>query len=119
MSWCQIPKNTLPDAPFSDIALCSRDIWRLRACCNHPIMAENHDALLRFGLARHLTDGQTPGGMPIRSDRIEATDRGRACLDYHRRDRRRFVMPQALSLLAVVVSFLALALNVIQFIVSQ
>ena len=102
----------LKDLPFSDIALSVTDALRLRRCAGRRIPELENDRLLCYGFAKQVTACTGGSTMPKPNGYISITPRGLAYLDYSRRETRRYLMPQLLSLLAVAVSFLSLYMDI-------
>lgn len=100
--------------PFSDIALSCSEAIRLRRSANHRVPERSNDCLVYYGFASQETACTGGSTMPKPNGYIRITPRGMAYLDYRRRENRRHLIPQLLSLLAVLVSFASLLVDVVQ-----
>ena len=104
----------LDDLPFSDIALSYSEASRLRRCSVYRIPEKTNDRLLCYGFASQETACTGGSSMPKPNGYIRITPRGLAYLDYRRRENRRHLIPQLLSLLAVLAAFASLLVDVMQ-----
>lgn len=93
---------------FSNIVLDNTDYRRLKRCKRHPVAGDNQGPLCQLGLAYEDQCQPVRGNMPVGTGKIIITHKGRLYLNWRRQDVRRYRLPQWLSIIALIVSIIAL-----------
>lgn len=93
---------------FSKIVLDKADYKRLKRCRRRPAPGNRHGPLCRLGLAYEARCQPVRGNMPVGTGKISITDEGRLYLNWRKQDVRRYRLPQWISIVALIVSIIAL-----------
>lgn len=97
---------TNPD--FSQIVLERRDLRRLKKLRKQDIPGKFNGSLVQHGFATEVREMPGPGRIPVPTGIITIADAGREYLRYRAQDRFRFFWPQLLSVIAIIISIVAL-----------
>lgn len=78
-----------------------------------PTLTNAQKLLLEIGLIHEVVYTTDAGGFPVRSGQYSITPNGRFYLRYSAHDRRRFWIPVSISLFALAIAAISLAMQIL------